>query len=77
MLLPQKRFSEIFLLPKFNQLTGNGILREIFSERNGTKYSRMGQVNFVKDSLKKITWSIFEYFVPNQPQYPYFDFSNF
>ena len=33
---------------------------------NGTKYSRMDPVKFVEQFLKNLTWSILEYFVPNE-----------
>ena len=46
----------------------NGLLQLFFSSINRTKYSRMDQVKFVEDSL---TWSILEYFVPNNACYRY------
>ena len=51
-----------------------GIENNSLNERlNGTKYSRMGHVKFVEDSLQifqrlsstNFTWSILEHFVPN------------
>ena len=39
----------------------------ILATANGTEYSKMDQVKFVegRQPLKNFTWSILEYFVPN------------